>query len=216
MEAMRAVPSEVIASPTDNQPAAEPKQGTGGGIRLLAIRVMNYLTNHIIAHVPSYKLRHLWYRKVLGIQLEPGAGVHLGCYVWFYGPNDVRRSQVRIGRNSHINRDCVLDVRGGLTIGENVSVSADVSIVTIAKLATSRGPAERKAVSIEDNVWIGTRAIIMPGVTLGRGAVVGAGAVVINDVPPLAIVFGSPARTVGKRPAEEADYVLEGRFPLFE
>jgi maltose O-acetyltransferase len=198
------------------EPVSGGEQDVSHAVKLFGIRVLNYLTNHVVAHVPSYSLRHSWYRKVLGIRLARGAGVHLGCYVWFYGPNDVRRSDVRIGENSHINRDCVLDVRGGLTIGDNTSVSAEVSIVTIARLATSRGPADRKAVAIGDNVWIGTRAIIMPGVTIGDGAVVGAGAVVVADVPALTVVFGSPARAVGKRPAEEAEYVLDGRFPLFE
>jgi maltose O-acetyltransferase len=204
------------ASPPEEKPAVDVDRDMTASAKLFAIRAINYLTNHVVAHVPSYTLRHLWYRKVLGLDLAPSAGVHLGCYVWFYGPNDVRRAHVRIGENTHINRDCVLDVRGGLTIGDNVSMSAGVSVVTIARLATSQGPAERRPVAIEDNVWIGTRAILMPGVTIGRGAVVGAGAVVVADVPPLTIVFGSPARAVGKRPAEEADYTLDGRFPLFE
>jgi acetyltransferase-like isoleucine patch superfamily enzyme len=212
---MSSIRSEAEA-PAQQQPVTKANRDVAAVVKLFGIRAINYVTNHIIAHVPSYTARHLWYKKALGIQLGRGAGVHLGCYVWFYGPNDVRRTRVEIGENSHVNRDCVLDVRGGLRIGDNVSVSAEVSIVTIAKLATSRGPAERKPVVIEDNVWIGTRAIVMPGVTIGRGAIVGAGAVVIRDVPPLAVMFGSPARAVGKRPAEEAEYVLEGPFPLFE
>ena len=69
---------------------------------------------------------------------------------------------------------------------------------------------------IEDHVWIGTRAMVLPGVTLGRGSVVCAGAVVTRDVPPLAIVAGvrphdrrAPGRT---RPV----YLLDTPFPLFE
>jgi acetyltransferase-like isoleucine patch superfamily enzyme len=56
----------------------------------------------------------------------------------------------------------------------------------------------------------------MPGVTLGRGSVVAAGSVVMKDVPPLSIVFGAPARPVGSRTEEEADYTLDGTLPLFE
>jgi acetyltransferase-like isoleucine patch superfamily enzyme len=187
-----------------------------GGPYLFLVRVLSYVTNHVIAHVPSYTIRHLWYRQVLGIQLARDAGIHMGCYVWFYGPGGVRRNGVRIGSRSRINRGCTLDVRGGLTIGDNVSVSADVSIVTIAKLTTNKTSAEAKPVVIEDNAWIGTRAVIMPGVTVGQGAVVAAGAIVLRDVPPLAVVVGSPARAVGARAADEAVYLLDSPFPLFE
>jgi maltose O-acetyltransferase len=58
---------------------------------------------------------------------------------------------------------------------------------------------KRAPVTIEDYVWIGHRAIIMPGVTLGRGAVVAAGAVVTKSVPPMSIVAGVPARVIGQR-----------------
>jgi maltose O-acetyltransferase len=180
------------------------------------VRVLNYVTNHIVSHVPSFTLRHAWYRRVLGIQLDGHAGIHMGCYVWFYGPGSIRRTGTRIGQNSRVNRDCTVDLRGGLTVGANVSVSAEVTILTSAGMANSRGAGEAKRVVIEDNVWVGMRAMIMPGVTVGRGAVVGAGAVVMRDVPPLAIVFGSPARPVGTRAPEEADYVLDSPLPLFE
>jgi acetyltransferase-like isoleucine patch superfamily enzyme len=189
---------------------------SSGGARLFAIRVINYLTNHVVAHIPSFTVRHMWYRRVLGLRLADGVGVHLGCYMWFYGPSGIRRSGSRIGANSRINRDCTLDLRGGLIIGENVSVSAEATLLTSAGMANSKRAGEAKPIVIEDNAWIGVRAIVMPGVTIGRGAVVGAGAVVMRDVPPLATVFGSPARPVGTREAEEADYVLGGPLPLFE
>jgi maltose O-acetyltransferase len=136
--------------------------------------------------------------------------------MWFYGRGGIRRYESRIGANSRINRNCTLDFRGGLQIGDNVSVSSDVTILTIANLETSQSVGEGRRVVIEDNVWIGTRAIIMPGVTLGRGSVVAAGSVVMANVPPLSIVFGVPARPVGKRTEDEANYTLESTFPLFE
>lgn len=186
------------------------------GVRLFAVRALNYLTNHVICHVPSFALRRFWYRRVLGIEFGERAGVHLNCYLWFYGRSGIRLSGGRIGANSRINRGCTLDFRGGLRIGDNVSVSAEVMILTSANLETSRTHSEKRPVVVEDNVWIGARAIVMPGVTLGRGAVVAAGAVVMKDVPPLSIVFGTPARPVGSRTEEEADYTLDGTFPLFE
>lgn len=185
-------------------------------VQLLLVSVLNYVTNHIISHIPFFVVRNTWYRRVLGIQMAPGVGVHLGCYVWFYGPGSIRRSGVRIGSNSRINRDCIIDLRGGLTMGDNVSLSPNVTILTSAGMANSKRAGEGKPVVIDDNAWIGMHALVMPGVTIGRGAVVGAGAVVMADVPPLAVVFGSPARPVGKRSPEEANYVLGGPLPLFE
>ena len=59
-----------------------------------------------------------------------------------------------------------------------------------------------KHIVIEDNAWICTRAIVLQGVTIGEGAVVGAGSVVTKDVPPYSIVGGVPAKIIGKRPRE--------------
>ena len=103
-----------------------------------------------------------------------------------------------------------------MTIGDNVSVSADVKHRDDRETSTNKTSAEAKPVVIEDNVWIRTRAVIMPGVTIGRGAVVEAGAIVLRDVAPLAIVVGSPARPVGARAPDEAVYLLDSPFPLFE
>lgn len=184
-----------------------------GRLQRVLIGGLKYATNHIVAHIPSFTVRHLWYRHVLGVQVAKQAEVRMGCYLTFSGPRIIRRTGVRIGENSVINRDCSIDLRGGLYIGANVSVSAEVTILTSAGMAHS---SEKKRVVVGDNAWIGVRAIIMPGVTVGRGAVVAAGAVVMRDVPPLAVVFGSPARAVATRSDEEVGYELEGSRPLFE
>lgn len=189
-------------------------------LRILFVQLLNYATNHVVAHVPSFKLRHLWYRRVLGIQIAQHAGVHMGTYVWFWGPREIRRIGVRIGRNSVIGRNCTLDARSPLTIGDNVSLSPEVMILAGTHdvndphfAASEVGP---WAVAIEDHVWIGARATIMPGVTVGRGAVVAAGSVVTKDVPPLAIVAGVPARPIGTRDAGATVYELSAPLPLFE
>lgn len=185
--------------------------------RVLAVRVLTYVTNHVVSHVPSFALRRAWYRRALGATMGRGAGVHLGCRLTFYGPGQVRRDGLALGARTRINRDCRLDVRGSLWIGEDVSVSPEVTVLTAShRLGAPDFPVETRPVQIEDHVWIGTRAMVLPGVTLGRGSVVCAGAVVTRDVPPLAIVAGVPARTIGERPAEAASYRLDTPFPLFE
>ena len=185
-------------------------------VALAAIRVINYLTNHLVNHIPSYRLRHACYRG-LGLSIGPGAGVHLGCYVWFFGPSQVRRTGARIGANTRVNRSCCLDVRGPLFIGDNVSISPEVAIVTTQHdLTASDFRLQSRPVVIEDHVWIGMRATILPGSTIGKGAVVAAGAVVSGTVPPLSVVGGIPARPIGSRPASVLGYSLDLPLPALE
>jgi acetyltransferase-like isoleucine patch superfamily enzyme len=194
----------------------EPAEKTGR-LKLFVVRALNYLTNHVVCHLPSFRLRHAWYRRVLGISLGEGAAVHLGCYVWFYGPGQLRRDGLVIGAHSRINRDCCLDARGSLHIGENVSISPEVTILTAYHpIDDPEFRVATRPIEIDDYAFIGTRATILAGVRIGRGAVVGAGAVVTRDVPPLAVAAGVPARQVGTRPEEALRYVLDEPPPLFE
>jgi maltose O-acetyltransferase len=189
----------------------------GGRVKTLAIRVVGYLTNHLVAHLPSYRLRHSWYRRVLGLSLARSGGVHMGCFVWFNSPSQIRRGGSSIGARTRINRDCTLDVRGPLFIGEDVSVSPEVMILTGQHRHDRPGFAfEVLPVVIEDHVWIGSRAVILPGTSLGRGAVVAAGAVVSGRVPPRTVVGGVPARPLSTRPEEALDYAFHYPLPLFE
>lgn len=186
-------------------------------IRMFLFRVLNYLTNHVVAHVPSFAFRRLWYRRALGMQLGDRALVHLGCYIWFYGRGENLRAGASIGRSTWINRQCTLDLRGGLRIGDNVSISPEVSILTASH--DMHDPDFKLIdfpVVIGDHVWIGTRATVLPNVTIGRGAVVAAGAVVTSDVEPMTIVAGVPARPIGRREADGLSYVFDGPAPLFE
>ena len=185
--------------------ASTPEAAVGGGLRLLVVRVLNYLTNSIVAHLPSFGLRRLWYTRVLGARLADHAGIHMGCYIWFYGPGQVRRDGLVLGAHSRINRRCTLDVRGGLHVGENVSISPEVSILTAAHRSDHPDfPVEARPVVIEDNVWVGTRATILPGVTLGRGSVVAAGAVVTRPVLDRMVVGGVPASVIRSRESKRS------------
>lgn len=187
------------------------------GLRLTAVRLVNFITNYVISHIPSFSIRHAWYRNVLGVEMGLHSGIHLGCYVWFFGPATLRRERLlTIGERSRVNRDCCLDARGGLWIGSDVSISPGVTILTAEHPpGDDQFRTETKPVRIEDHVFIGMRAIILPGVTIGAGAVVAAGAVVTRDVPTLTIVGGVPARTIGRR-ERMPSYRLEVPFPRFE
>ncbi len=108
---------------------------------------------------------------------------------------------IKIGDYCFINKYTLLDGRGGkLTIGNNVDIAQEVNIWTL-----SHDPHDDfhgvwgKEVIIEDYAWIASRVTIMPGIHIGRGAVVAAGSIVTKDVPAMAIVAGSPAKIVGER-----------------
>ncbi len=195
-------------------------------LRFTGAQALGYLSNHVVNRIPSYSLRRLWYRHVLGIRIGRGASVQLGVRVWFHGLNQIRRGGpweanpegTRIGAGTRVSRDCTLDTRGGLRIGDHVSISPEAVILTADHGHNRRGfPLRHRPVVIEDRAWIGMRAMILPGVRVGRGAVVAAGAVVSRDVAPLTVVAGVPARAIGHRDAEALDYVLDDEpLPLFE
>lgn len=104
-----------------------------------------------------------------------------------------------VGDNSGLGENC--RIGSGAVIGNNVMMGADVIIVTQNHQYT-RETFEgfvKKPVIIDDNVWIGYRVIILPGVRIGRNAIIGAGAVVTKDVPPYSIAGGVPARVLKMR-----------------
>jgi maltose O-acetyltransferase len=209
------LPIKPAADPA-TEPQLEAPPGRGGP-KLVAIRALHYLTNYVVSHIPSFTFRRWWYQRALGATLDHHAGIHLGCHIWFYTPRQNRRHGFRLGAYSRVNRNCCLDVRGGLEIGENVSISPDVTILTASHgVNDPLFRVQLRAVRIENHVWIGTRAMILPGIRLGRGCVVAAGSVVTRDVEPLSIVAGVPARPVGVRDEAAAVYQLDAKFPLFE
>jgi maltose O-acetyltransferase len=112
-------------------------------------------------------------------------------------------SGVIIGSNCQINENVFIQ---GATIGSFVMIAPNVSILTKGHSfqdteipMIQQGDTEELIPVIEDDVWIGRSAIIMPGVTLGKGSIIGAGAVVTKDVEPYSIVGGVPAKLLRKR-----------------
>lgn len=112
---------------------------------------------------------------------------------------------IKFGDNCSVNPFCVIYGAGSLVVGSNVSIAAGVTIVPQSHVVKpGLGPSfetgtELQPIVVEDNVWIGTRAVILGGVTIGLGAIVGAGAVVTKDVPSGAYVAGVPAKVIKYR-----------------
>lgn len=110
-------------------------------------------------------------------------------------------SEIEIGDYSAIGVDC--QICGPIKIGNDVMMGPEVIILTLNHRFErldipmwQQGHYPSEPVVIGDDVWIGTRAIILPGVTISKGAIIGAGAIVTRDVPEYAIAGGNPARVI--------------------
>ena len=118
-----------------------------------------------------------------------------------FGGGGGERPCLTIGNHTGLGHGCRIMVSGRVTIGNHCRIAAGVSIFDAIGPAIGRASAPAagaiEPVTIQDNVWIGGQAIIFPGVTIGEGSVVSAGAVVTSEVPPYSIVAGHPARRVG-------------------
>jgi acetyltransferase-like isoleucine patch superfamily enzyme len=161
--------------------------------------------NLLITNLPGHWLRLGWLRA-LGAELGRGVCV-------FRGTTVIGAQELALGDRVQVGFRVVLDARGGLTIGEDVLVSSDSQLLT-ANHNFDSDDFERQVAPIEiaDHAWIATRAMVLAGVSVGRGAVVAAGGVATRDVPPRTVVGGSPARRVGER-SGGLDYRLDVRRP---
>ncbi|WP_203225478.1 acyltransferase [Williamsia herbipolensis] len=123
-------------------------------------------------------------------------------------------SGITIGLNTIIGNDAFFDGRGGLSIGNNVNISGHVQIFTRDHDPASPTFATRDGkVSIHDYVYLASRTTILPGIEIGEGAVVAAGAVVSKNVEPYTIVGGIPAKKIGER-TRDLTYKLKFHQPF--
>lgn len=160
---------------------------------------IEYMVNDVLPHIPFYCLRRQ-YLKLIGIKI--GEGTYLSKRIYFMSP-----WLIRIGKNCHINRGCFMDARGEILIGDSVSISHDVRIVTGGhNMNHPAFPGVYEKIQIDDYAWIGVGATILKNVHIGYGAVVSAGAVVTKDVPPYAVVGGIPAKVIAQRDHRQFDY----------
>jgi len=101
-----------------------------------------------------------------------------------------------LGDNVYINANCLMMARGGITIEDEVMIAANVQLISNNHDEYNRQILTCKEINIKKGVWIGAGATIMPGVTVGKYAIVGAGAIVTKDVPDYSVVVGVPARVI--------------------
>ena len=152
-----------------------------------------FIYNRIVGGLPIRSLRRAYLAAWLG-KMGDGTSVQMGCRF-------LNGRKVHFGERNVINFGCLFDGRKyHICIGSDVSIGPEASILTLGHDPQSPDFADRGGdVIIGNRVWIGYRALILPGVTIGDGAIVGAGAVVTKDVEPFTIVGGNPARKIGDR-----------------
>jgi acetyltransferase-like isoleucine patch superfamily enzyme len=168
-----------------------------------ALPDVDYVLNHVVNRIPLTGMRMRAY-AALGVQLESldETMISLGVEVW-------RGGALSMAPRSVIGQRCYVDARAGIRVESDVSISREVCILTATHkvdcpdFTPTFGP-----VHFGPRSWIGMRAVILPGVCIGEGAVVGAGAVVSHDVDPYTVVGGVPAKFLRKR-AEPMLYKLD-------
>lgn len=177
-------------------------------------RLYNYLLDfelmilRWIGHIPSHLLRR-WTYQLSGIKIGKGSTIHM--WANFFQPKNIT-----IGQDTVIGNNVFLDGREKITIGNHVDIASEVMIYNSEHdLENKDFLAKEEPVEIRDYCFIGPRVIILPGVTIGKGAVVAAGAVVTKDIPDFDIVGGVPAAKIGERKNQDLNYHL-GRARLFQ
>jgi len=165
-----------------------------------------WMLNVVISNVPWIIVRNWYYRWVCGISI--GEGTEIWGGVRFAGG---AMNKISIGAHCSIPHYAFFVAGEGITIGDHVVFGHAVELYTSDHDPDDPAFSRRDApIMIHNRAWIGSRVVILKGVTIGEGAVVAAGSVVTRDVQPFTIVGGNPARVIRERGTREFTY-LAGR-----
>jgi acetyltransferase-like isoleucine patch superfamily enzyme len=170
----------------------------------LASRIRNVYYRSLGANIQGY----VWLRRVSisrnwsDITLESDVALDEGVVIVASGPP--KRDKLFIGSGTYVNRYTIFDAHDQLHIGRRVMIGphcyfTDADHGIDPGTSVQSQPMRLAPLIVEDEAWIGAHATILPGVRIGKGAVVGAGSVVTRDVPSLAIAVGVPARVIRYR-----------------
>lgn len=184
------------------------------GIEKVFTRIGSYFLDfgllllHLTTWIPLHSIRNLLWR-ISGLSLGKHSTLHTGVRV--FNPRGIR-----VGEGSIIGYASFIDGRAPVMIGDHTDIASEVMIYSQEHdLSAPDFHAVGSPVKIGNYVFIGPRAIILPGITIGDRAVVAAGAVVTKDVEAGLVVGGVPAKPIGERGLKDPHYKL-GRFKLFQ
>ncbi|RXZ72206.1 acyltransferase [Agromyces albus] len=180
-----------LAAPAERAASTETAKGASI-VKRVWDRLGVVFYNFFITYMPGHWLR-------LGVLRLWGAKIGKDTSV-FRGTTVLGIDKLRIGEATVISFRCLLDARGGLTIGNSVVIASDVHFITGTHFPDSDTfEYTLLPIAIGDHAWIASRATVLPDVTIGRGAVVGATSLVRDDVADMEIVAGVPAKVRGQR-----------------
>ncbi|WP_129631026.1 acyltransferase [Candidatus Oscillochloris fontis] len=153
----------------------------------------------ILRFIPRYSGMRLRTRLLRAFGIQIGHGTIILGTPHMHGTGKIHQ-RLRIGGHVTLNTDCFFDLNAPITIGNHVAIGHEVMFLTSSHQIEfphhRAGNVTTAGVTIEDGAWIGSRCIILPGITIGTGSVVAAGAVVTKDVPPNTLMGGVPAKRI--------------------
>lgn len=183
----------------------------------------DFFATHIISFIPFHYVRLFFYNLLFNVKIDFKSAIHMGATFYGIKPRPLCLIPMRIHEilqsnffspclfidsHSSVGSHCTLDCRGSILIGKNVSIAPRVIILTADHDPNDQYFKYRtKKTIVEDYVWLATGSMLLPGVTIGKGAVVAAGAVVTQNVPPYTIVGGVPAKKIGER-SQDLSYII--------
>jgi len=166
-----------------------------------------FLAQFLITFLPDYTSTRIRTQILRMAGFKIGRGTTFWGKPYISGGGDLVQRLV-IGEDCGINIHCLFDLGTSITLGKGVHLGHAVMLLTtsheIGPSTQRAGPATTAPISIGDGVWIGSRSLILPGITMGTGAVVASGSVVTKDVAANTLVAGVPAKQV-RHLAEEND-----------
>jgi len=194
------------------------KQGKVLSSKEVFLKIINRIANwfldfelmvlRCVGYIPFHIIRKNIYR-LFGVKIGRGSTIHM--WANFFMPKNIK-----IGNDSIIGNNAFLDGRAPLVIGNHTDIASEVMIYNSEHNINSIDfSAREEKVEIGDYCFIGPRVIILPGVKIGKGCVIGAGAVVTKNITDFSVVGGVPAEVIGERKNKNPEYRL-GRARLFQ
>lgn len=176
----------------------------------IVLLLRGWVLNKVIANLPVPWLRNVYYRSVCGISVHSKSWLGMGAQFTGGALNKIQICEgCSIGFESFWVAGAAITIRRGVVIGHRVEFYTSDHDPDDPLFSRRDAP-----IVVEDFAWIGSRAIILKGVTIGRGAVVAAASLIAKDVEPYTIVGGNPARIIRSRGTRNFEYRISGP-PMF-